>query len=92
LSGFQSFISDKIQYDDPKTFEETIRKAKFLYDQQKARPNFQKSWEDKKKFKMDQRKKGTKPPFFRNNPQGQPTSREPRMIEIGGQSPTQPPI
>jgi hypothetical protein len=25
LSGFPSFISDKIQYDDPKTLEETIR-------------------------------------------------------------------
>jgi hypothetical protein len=71
LSGFPPFISDKIQYDDPKTLEETIRRAKCLYDQQKARPTFQKSWEDRKKFKMDQRKKGTKPPFFRNNPQGQ---------------------
>jgi hypothetical protein len=25
LSGFPSFISEKIQYDDPKTLEETIR-------------------------------------------------------------------
>jgi hypothetical protein len=50
--------------------EETIRRAKFLYDQQKARPTFQKSLEDKKKFNMYQRKKGYKPPFFRNNPQG----------------------
>ena len=41
---------------------------------------------------MDQRKKGTKPPFFRNNTQGQPTSREPRTIEIGGQRPRKPPI
>ena len=41
---------------------------------------------------MDQRKKGTKPPFFINNPQGQPTSREPKMIETGGQRPRQPPI
>jgi hypothetical protein len=32
LSGLSSFISDKIQYDDPKTLEETIRRAKFLYD------------------------------------------------------------
>jgi hypothetical protein len=92
LSGFPSFISDTIKYDDPKTLEESIRRAKFLYDQQRARPTFQKSWEDKKKFKMDQRKKGTKPPFFKNNPQGQPTSREPRMMEIGGQRPMQPPI
>jgi hypothetical protein len=41
---------------------------------------------------MDQRKKGAKPPFFRNNPQGQPTSREPRTIETGGQRPRHPPI
>jgi hypothetical protein len=32
LSGLQSFISDKIQYDDPKTMEETIRRGKLLYD------------------------------------------------------------
>jgi hypothetical protein len=69
---------------DPKTLEDTIRRDKFLYDQQKSRTTFQKSWEDKNKFKMDQRKKGTKPPFFKNNPQGQPTSREPKTIEIGG--------
>jgi hypothetical protein len=41
---------------------------------------------------MDQRKKGDKPPFFRNNPQGQQTPREPRMIETGGQRPRKPPI
>jgi hypothetical protein len=28
LSGIPSFISDKIQYDDPKTLEETIRREK----------------------------------------------------------------
>ena len=32
LSGFPSFISEKIQYDDPNTLEETIRRVKFLYD------------------------------------------------------------
>jgi hypothetical protein len=36
----------------------------------KSRPTFKKSLEDKKKFNMDQMKKGTKPPFFRNNTQG----------------------
>jgi hypothetical protein len=41
---------------------------------------------------MDQRKKGIKPPFFKNNPQGQTNSRVPRMIEIGGQRPRHPPI
>jgi hypothetical protein len=68
LSGFPSFISDKMKYDEPKTLEETIKRDKCLYDQQKARPTFQKVWEEKNKFKMDQRKKGAKPPFFRNNP------------------------
>jgi hypothetical protein len=71
LSGLPSFISDKIHYDDPKTLEETIRRAKCLYDHQKSRPTFKKAWEDKNKFKVDQRKKGSKPPFFQNNPQGQ---------------------
>jgi hypothetical protein len=41
---------------------------------------------------MEQRKKGNKPPFFRNNPQGKPSSREPRVIETGGKRPRQPPI
>jgi hypothetical protein len=63
LSGIPSSISDKIQYDDPKTMEETIRREKFLYEQQREKPTFQKAWEDKKKFNMDQRKKGTKTSF-----------------------------
>jgi hypothetical protein len=67
LSGLPSFISDKIQYDDPKTLEETIRRDKCLYDQHKGIPTFQKYWEDKKKSKMEQRKKGAKPPLLRNN-------------------------
>jgi hypothetical protein len=41
---------------------------------------------------VDQRKKGSKPPFFINNPKGQKTPREPRAIETGGQRPRQPPI
>jgi hypothetical protein len=70
LSGLPSFISDKIQYDDPKTLEETIRRAKCLYGKQKGRLTFQKDWEDKIKRKVEQRKKGTKTPFFRNITQG----------------------
>jgi hypothetical protein len=41
LSELPSFIGDKIQYDDPKTLEETIRRAKCIYDQHKGRPTFQ---------------------------------------------------
>jgi hypothetical protein len=86
LSGLPSFISDKIQYDDPKTMEETIRREKFLFNQQKRKPIFQKAWEDKK-FKREQRQKGNTPPFFRNSPQGQLVLREPRMVEVGGKRP-----
>ena len=85
-------MGDKIQYDNPKTMEETIRKEKFLYEQQRENPTFQKAWEDKKKFKKEQRQKGNKPPFFINSLQGQPVLREPRMAEIGGQRPRQTPM
>jgi hypothetical protein len=92
LSGLPPSIGDNIQYDDPKTMEETIRRAKCLYDRQKEKPTFQKDWEDKKKFKREHGKKGNKPPFFRNNPQGQPYFREPRKDEVGGKMPRPPPI
>ena len=31
LSGIPYFYKDKIQYDEPKTLLETIRKAKYMY-------------------------------------------------------------
>jgi hypothetical protein len=87
LRGFPPSIGDKIQYDDPKTMEETIRRGKCLYEQQKEKPTFQKAWEDKKKFKKEQRQKGTKSSFFRNSPQGQTSFREPKKAKMGGQIP-----
>jgi hypothetical protein len=92
LSGIPSFISDRIQYDDPKTLEETIRRDKCIYDQHKGRETYQKSWEDNEKSNMEQRKKGTKPPFFKNNSRGQPTSKESRITEKLGKIPTKPHI
>jgi hypothetical protein len=32
------YIGDNIQYDDPKTMEETIRRSKCLYEQQRSLP------------------------------------------------------
>jgi hypothetical protein len=46
LSGLPPSIGDKIQYDDPKTMEETIRRAKFLFKQQREKPTFRKAWDD----------------------------------------------
>jgi hypothetical protein len=37
LSGLPPSIEDKIQYDDPKTMEEMIRRVKFLYEQTKRK-------------------------------------------------------
>jgi hypothetical protein len=45
MSGLPSFYNDKIQYDNPKTLEETIRRARNLYEHSKGRPVFQKSLE-----------------------------------------------
>ena len=69
LSGFPSFYSDNIQYDNPKTLDETIRRARQIYEKTKGRSIFQKAWNDKMKEKKYQRKKGFKPPFFKNNSQ-----------------------
>jgi hypothetical protein len=35
LSGLPRTIGDKIQYDDPNTMEDTIRRAKFLFEQER---------------------------------------------------------
>jgi hypothetical protein len=67
--------------------EETIRKENCLYHCHRGRPTFQRAWEDKRKFKKEQRQKGSKPSFFRNSSQGQPFLREPRMAEVGGKRP-----
>jgi hypothetical protein len=64
LSGLPSFYSDKIQYDNPKTLEETIRRERHLYEKRKVIPVFQKTWNDMMKEEKDQRQKGFKPPFF----------------------------
>jgi hypothetical protein len=70
LSGLPPSMSEKIQYDDPKTMLETIRKEKCLYEQQGERPILRKVWDDRRKFKKEQRQKGSKPSFFRNSPWG----------------------
>jgi len=69
MSGLPSFFCDKIQYDNPRTLEEAIRKKNHLYEHSRGRPSFQNYWDDKKKGNMDQRKKGFKPPLFKKNSQ-----------------------
>jgi hypothetical protein len=92
LSGLPPSIGDKIQYDDPKTMEETIRREKCLYEQQREKPTFRKAWDDQKRFKKEQRQKGSKPSFFRNSPWGQSSFKEPRKVEGSEQMPRPPPM
>jgi hypothetical protein len=68
LSGLPTFYKEKIKYDEPTTLTEAIRKAKYLYEKGQGRESLQKYWKDKKNEKSDQRRKGFKPPFNRNEP------------------------
>ena len=64
-----------IEFDEPRTLEEDIRKAKYSYDQNKGKPDIHKAWKDKINEKSDQGKKGFKPSNFRNK-QKQPSQAE----------------
>jgi hypothetical protein len=79
LSGLPSFYSDKIQYDNPKTLEETIRREKHLYEQSRGRPVFQKSWNDKMKGKGIKGRKVLSHPFSRTTPKKINKDSQPKM-------------
>jgi hypothetical protein len=59
-----------------------MRKYKYLYEKDKIRPSFQKSWVEKKKEKMHQKRKGFKPPFFRNNSQSYHQGKKKNLMPI----------
>ena len=65
LSGIPQSYKDRIEFDEPWTLEEEIRKAKYFYDNNKKRkPDFHKEWKDKKNEKFDQMKKGFESPHL----------------------------
>ena len=66
LSGIPQSYIDIIEFDEPRTLEEAIRKVKYCYDQNKRKPDIHKEWKDKKKENFYQRKKGFKPSHFIN--------------------------
>ena len=53
LSGLPQLYKDRIEFDEPRTLEEEIRKAKYFYDNKKRKPDFHKAWMDKKNEKFD---------------------------------------
>ena len=66
LSGIPTTYKYRIEFDEPRTLEEAIRKAKYCYDQKKRKLDYHKAWKDKKSEKFDQRNKYFKPSLFRN--------------------------
>ena len=66
LSGLPQYYKDRIEFYEPRTLEEAIRKANYLYEKRKGKPDYHKTWKDMKNEKFDQRKKGFKPSSFRN--------------------------
>jgi hypothetical protein len=63
-----SFYSEKIQYDNPNTLEDFIKRAKHLYEKSRGMPFFEKYWNDKMKGKTNQRKNKFKHPFQEKQP------------------------
>ena len=66
LSGMPQSYKYQIEFYEPKTLEEAIRKAKYYYEQRKRKPDYQKAWKNKMNEKFDKRKRGFKPPNFWN--------------------------
>ena len=48
LSGLPQSNKDRIEFYEPRTLEEAIRKAKYFYEQRKIKPGIHKAWTDKK--------------------------------------------
>ena len=66
LSGLPQAYKDRIEFYEPRTLEEAIRKAKYCYEKRKGKPDYHKTWKDTKNENSDQRKKGFKPSNFKN--------------------------
>jgi hypothetical protein len=58
LSCLPSSYKDRIEFDNPKTLEETMRKAKLCFEQYKNRNENSKNWNGKKVERFDPKKKG----------------------------------
>ena len=55
-------IKDRIEYDNPKTFEEAMRKANFCYEHNRKKESMT-NWKAKRTNNLEQRRKG----FVRNH-------------------------
>jgi len=67
LKWTTSTLHDMIEFDEPKIFDEVVRKAKCCSEQNKIKMNFQRVWKNDKRKKLDQRNKRFNPPHSRNH-------------------------
>ena len=89
LSRLPQAYKDRIEFYEPRTLEEAMRKSKYCYEQSKGKPNYHKAWKDKKNEKFDQRRKGFKPSRFRNQ-QKQPSQATSNPVGVTGGNPKDP--
>jgi hypothetical protein len=64
ISGLPKDYHNIIEFDEPKTLEDTIRKARYCYEQLGLQTEPHKGW--KKKNSSGFQKNGFKPPRFKN--------------------------
>ena len=89
LSGLPQAYNDRIEFYEPRTLKEVIRKAKYCYEQSKGKPDYHKAWKDKKNEKFDQRKKGFKTSRF-GNQQKQPSQAASNPVGVTREKPKDP--
>ena len=89
FSGFPLSYKDKIEFYEPRTMEEEIRKDKYCYEKSKGKPDYHKTWKDKKNENYNQRKKGLKPANVRNQ-QKQPSQAKKQPARVVGEKPRDP--
>ena len=88
-SGLPKSYKYRVEFDEPRTLEGAIRKVKYCYKQSKNKSGFQKTWNDKRSEKSNQRKKGYKPSNFRNQ-QKQPAQVEKQPTRVVWENPRDP--
>jgi hypothetical protein len=68
ISGISQSFWNRIEFDEPKTLEDTIRKSRYFYEKFKNKTEPHEDW--KRKINSGLKKKGFKPSIFKNYGKG----------------------
>lgn len=72
LSCLPQAYKDRIEFDNPKTLDEALRKARLCYEQYKQRNDSFRTWKDRKPERFSQQKRGSRPSPHKNNQRNTP--------------------